>query len=74
VELGDVVDLDVERARLSKRMEEVGADIDRAERKLSNRDFVAKAPVDVVEKERIKLAEAQAARDKLEAQLRALGK
>jgi valyl-tRNA synthetase len=72
VDLGDVVDRDVERARLTKRIDEVTTDVERAEKKLANPDFVGKAPEDVVEKERTKLAEALAAKDKLGAQLRAL--
>jgi valyl-tRNA synthetase len=72
VDLGDVVDPDIERDRLARRIEEAIADVERAERKLANRDFVTKAPEDVVANERMKLAEAQTAREKLEAQLRAL--
>jgi valyl-tRNA synthetase len=41
--------------RLGKRREELTAEIDRAERKLSNDGFVAKAPATVVEEERGKL-------------------
>jgi valyl-tRNA synthetase len=41
--------------RLGKRREELTAEIDRAERKLSNEGFVAKAPGAVVEEERGKL-------------------
>jgi valyl-tRNA synthetase len=42
-------------ARLGKRRQELTAEIDRAERKLSNQGFVAKAPGAVVEEERGKL-------------------
>jgi valyl-tRNA synthetase len=72
VALGDVIDLDVETARLRKKLEEVDADIARAERKLSNSDFTSKAPPAVVEKEQRKLQEANANRAKLDAQLRSL--
>jgi valyl-tRNA synthetase len=41
--------------RLGRRREELSAEIDRAERKLSNQGFVAKAPGAVVEEERGKL-------------------
>jgi valyl-tRNA synthetase len=73
VDLGDVVDLGVERKRLAQKIEEIEADIRRAEGKLANDEFVTKAPAPVVEKERNKLAEARSARAKLEAQLTALG-
>ncbi|HVS99204.1 MAG TPA: valine--tRNA ligase [Solirubrobacterales bacterium] len=42
-------------ARLGRRREELAAEIERAERKLSNDGFVAKAPAAVVEEERGKL-------------------
>jgi valyl-tRNA synthetase len=41
--------------RLEKRREELRAEVERAERKLGNEGFVAKAPVEVVEEERGKL-------------------
>jgi valyl-tRNA synthetase len=41
--------------RLGRRREELAAEIDRAERKLGNEGFVAKAPTAVVEEERGKL-------------------
>ena len=42
-------------ARLEKRREELRAEVERAERKLGNEGFVAKAPAEVVEEERDKL-------------------
>jgi valyl-tRNA synthetase len=48
------------------------AEVRRAEGKLANESFVAKAPPQVVEKERKKLDEARSAKEKLEAQLHAL--
>jgi valyl-tRNA synthetase len=41
--------------RLEKRREELRSEVDRAERKLGNEGFVAKAPAEVVEEERGKL-------------------
>ena len=41
--------------RLEKRREELRSEVDRAERKLGNERFVAKAPAEVVEEERGKL-------------------
>jgi len=49
------LDAEAVEARLGKRREELTAEIDRAERKLSNDGFVAKAPGAVVEEERGKL-------------------
>jgi valyl-tRNA synthetase len=46
---------DAVAGRLGKRREELRAEVDRAERKLGNDGFVAKAPPEVVEEERGKL-------------------
>jgi valyl-tRNA synthetase len=73
VTLEGMVDTAAERTRLGKRIEAVDEDIRRAERKLGDADFSAKAPAAVVDKERSKLADARAARAKLEEQMEALG-
>jgi valyl-tRNA synthetase len=73
VALGGVVDVAAERRRVLARISEIEGDIGRAERKLSDDAFRTKAPGAVVAKEQAKLAEARAARAKLEAQLEALG-
>jgi valyl-tRNA synthetase len=50
------IDAEAVAARLEKRREELRDEVDRAERKLANEGFVAKAPAEVVEEERGKLA------------------
>jgi valyl-tRNA synthetase len=50
------VDLQAAERRLASRRAELQGEIDRAERKLGNEGFVAKAPPQVVEAEREKLA------------------
>ena len=72
LDLGGLIDRDAETERLTARIEEMDAEVRRAEGKLSNESFVAKAPPPVVEKERKKLDEARSAKEKLEAQLQAL--
>ena len=67
--IADFIDLAAERARLTKEIAGHDADIDRVNRKLGNPDFLAKAKEEVIEENREKLAEAQAARAKLEAAL-----
>jgi valyl-tRNA synthetase len=52
-------------SRLGKRREELRSEVDRAERKLGNEGFVAKAPVEVVEEERGKLERYRAELDEL---------
>jgi valyl-tRNA synthetase len=51
----DALDAEAVAGRLGKRRQELTAEIERAERKLGNRGFVAKAPAAVVEEERGKL-------------------
>jgi len=53
-------------ARLAARRKELGSEIARAEGKLANEGFVAKAPPEVVEAEREKLAEYRAELEELE--------
>jgi valyl-tRNA synthetase len=50
------VDPDAVRARIEDRREKLRAEVKRGEGKLSNEGFVAKAPADVVDAEREKLA------------------
>ena len=55
IPLAGVLDLDVERQRLSKRLAAIQTDIGRAESKLGNEAFVSKAPPEVVAKEEDRL-------------------
>ena len=60
--LGDLVDLDKERARLAKEKEACEKEIEFISKKLSNENFVSKAPAAVVDQQRQKL---EAAKKKL---------
>ncbi|MEQ6916429.1 valine--tRNA ligase [Halomonas aquatica] len=62
VPMADLIDKDVELARLAKEIEKQEKLIGGIEKKLSNESFVAKAPEAVVEKERGKLADFEASR------------
>lgn len=73
LDLGGAIDIEAEKDRLQRRIAETDAEIDRAKKKLSNDGFVARAPEEVVAKERHKLEEYEAAKAKLRAQLEALG-
>ncbi len=55
IPLAEMIDLAQEKQRLQKEAEKTQGEIDRLEKKLSNEGFVAKAPANVVEAERIKL-------------------
>jgi valyl-tRNA synthetase len=59
-------DADEARARIAARREQLAKEVERAERKLANEQFVAKAPPEVVEEERRKLEEYREALRRLE--------
>ncbi|NNJ09064.1 valine--tRNA ligase [Chloroflexales bacterium ZM16-3] len=59
--LAGLIDLAAERARLAKELEQAEADVARREAKLANEGFVAKAPANVVQRERDSLEQARAA-------------
>ena len=69
VPLGELVDLEKEKARLSAEIERINAEIARAEGKLNNESFVSKAPAKLVEAEREKVKKYQDMKAKCEAQL-----
>ena len=73
IPMAGLVDLDAERRRIVKAIEEVEDTLDRARRKLANDDFRSRAPADVVAKEETKAGEAEARLAKLRAQLAELG-
>ena len=61
-------DKTAELARLDKEIQKVRNDLPRVEGKLNNPSFVDKAPADVLEKERAKLADMQSLLHSLESQ------
>ena len=69
VPMAGLVDKDAEIKRLSKEIEKLSREVKRFEGKLSNERFVSKAPVDVVQKEQMKLAAARSSKTTLEQQL-----
>ena len=62
----DAFDADEARARVEKRREHLLGEVERAQRKLANENFVSKAPMDVVDEERRKLDEYRDALRRLE--------
>ncbi|WOJ88187.1 valine--tRNA ligase [Methylocapsa polymorpha] len=65
--LEGIIDFDAEKARLVKEIAKLKGDAGKIEAKLGNADFVARAPEEVVEENRERLAEALARAEKLEA-------
>ena len=72
VPLGELVDIDKERDRLTKELERVVGEISRADGKLHNRGFVDKAPKNLVDAERAKLEKFIEMKEKIEKQLKNL--
>ncbi|SHM11251.1 valine--tRNA ligase [Vreelandella subglaciescola] len=68
VPMAGLIDKDAELARLKKEIDKHDKQIGGVEKKLGNESFMAKAPAAVVDKERGKLADAQATRALLEEQ------
>lgn len=68
VPMAGLIDKDAEIARLQKEIDKATKDLERIQGKLSNDSFVAKAPAEVVEKERAKCDDLQLAVGKLEEQ------
>ncbi len=67
--VAEYIDLAAEKSRLAKAIAAAEQDVSRTAKKLDNADFLARAPAEVVEENREKLAEAQAALEKLKAGL-----
>jgi len=70
--LAGLVDLDKERARLAKEEERLGRELEKIGRKLMNREYLAKAPAEVVEKDRDREKRFAEMRGRVRENLRAL--
>jgi valyl-tRNA synthetase len=71
--LASLVDLDQERARIQSEIAQVEQELARGEKLLANPGFTGKAPADVVQKERDKLADNADRRQRLIERLAELG-
>ncbi|MEM7279244.1 MAG: class I tRNA ligase family protein, partial [Pseudomonadota bacterium] len=67
--LAGVIDIDAEKARLTKAFDKSSKEINGLEKKLGNQGFLAKAPEEVIEEQRDRLATGLAERDRLQAAL-----
>ena len=55
--MAGIIDKEAELARLSKEMDRLAKDLERSEGKLANPNYVNKAPAEVVDKERARVAD-----------------
>jgi len=72
IPLGGLIDLDVEKARLQKRADEINGHVAGISKKLSNEQFVGRAPEEVVDREKEKLNDMTAELKKVNANLEML--
>ena len=68
IPMAGLIDKDAELARLDKEIQKIKGDLPRIESKLSNPAFIDKAPEDVINKEKIKLADLRSMLNNLEQQ------
>ena len=73
VPMDELIDRDKELARLKKEKASAERDIELVNQKLANEKFVSRAPAQVIENERQKLAKATERLAKIEESLAALG-
>ena len=72
IPLEGLIDLEAERSRLGKEIDRQSRDLERSEGKLGNADFIAKAPPEIVNKERTRARELSDALGRLRVQLDSL--
>jgi len=71
--LAGLVDLEAERARLERELDKTHQEIQRVEKLLATEGFTSKAPAEVIQREREKLARHQEQMEKLQARIAMLG-
>jgi valyl-tRNA synthetase len=71
--IGGLIDVPKEQARLAKDIEKAKKEMTTIEKKLGNADFVARAPEEVVEEQKKRLAEEQVRLARLQDALRTIG-
>ena len=73
VPLGGMVDLDRERARLADELQQLKKNLGRLSTRLADEQFLSKAPEDVIERERQRLASGRDRSARIEDMLSRLG-
>ncbi len=72
--VGDVLDVEKEISRLRQEIETITKNVSSSQTRLNKADFVARAPAEVVEKERTKVSEGLAQIERLKNNLESLSK
>jgi valyl-tRNA synthetase len=72
VKVGELIDVESEIFRIMKKLKSTEKDIQKLEKKLTNENFLKKAPKEVVEKNRAELEELKEVFDKLSGTLQQL--
>ena len=72
IPLGNLVDFEKEKARISKEIDDLTKQIERSENLLNNQGFISKAPKSLIEESKEKLASKKATKEKLLEQLKNL--
>lgn len=72
IPLGNLVDNEKEIARLTKDLEDTNSEIERATKMLNNQGFIARAPKQLVDKEKEKLANYTQLAEKIKSQIEEL--
>ena len=72
--LADLIDPEAEADKLEKQLEKLNKDKQRLGNKLENKNFIDKAPAQIVQKERDKLSEIETAVTRLAEQLERIRK
>ncbi len=72
VPLIGLIDIEVEKERLTRRLEKTVAELDRTDKRLANDAFMVKAPEDIIAKEKAKKAELDEIKANLEKNLEML--
>jgi valyl-tRNA synthetase len=68
--LAGIIDIEAEKARLAKEIDKCAKEIDAVDKKMSNPNFVERAPSEIVEENRERRAATSERRDKLSAALK----
>ena len=70
--VGDLLDVDKEIQRLKNDLSKIDRDIEKGKAKLANRQFVERAPEEVIQKEKASLADNEAKRERIRENLSSL--